>query len=209
MWHGVWREWHCRLWRKGLGESAAAAGFYVGADGERSTPRRALRHRVKTWAHHAIIDGFDLPMRPTLVVPYPPTETFLGWCGTIAMNQGWSHVILSRMQNADTSVSPRPFLVSRKRWLAVWRCVARGRDRAGVRGGRRCVVAGRRRGRRRLYASRHAVGFSLADASQRRATQLCGSRGESCGAVGGLGTQAVVRATRAPIAAPGPSCPSR
>ena len=42
--------WHCRLWRKGLGESAAAAGFEVSADGERGTPRRALRHRVKRGA---------------------------------------------------------------------------------------------------------------------------------------------------------------
>src|SRR5271169_424448 len=122
-------------------------------------------------------------MRPTLVVPYPPTETFLGWCGTIAMNQGWSHVILSRMQNADTSVSSRAFLVSQKRWLAVRQGVARGRDRAGVRGRGRWAVVGRRGGRRRLYASRHAVGVSLADASQSRTAQLCGGRGESCGAV--------------------------
>ena len=106
------------------------------------------------------------------------------------MNQGWSHVILSRMQNAHTSVSPRPCVVSPKRGIAVRHCAARRTDRAGVRGRGRSAVVGRRRGGCRLHAAGHAVGLSLADTSQRRAAQLCGGRGAGRGLVGDLGTRA-------------------
>jgi hypothetical protein len=34
---GLSREWHCRLRRKGLGKWAAAVGFQMGANRERST----------------------------------------------------------------------------------------------------------------------------------------------------------------------------
>jgi hypothetical protein len=67
------------LWRKDLEELATLAGFTVGADEERGIRNAFCGAVEKDGQYPATIDRFDLPMRPTLVVSYPPTEIFLGW----------------------------------------------------------------------------------------------------------------------------------